>query len=214
MTDNKIDYKLPIVLKELNREDTKLAAAWMQKKKNYKWFDFGNGRQSLSYRTLAVMVKGKSNYIRMYYDSVTDTPIGIIGITGISSVFRTGMLWAIRGNFCKGPANVTKLAASLMILNAFKIYELNSITAWAVEGNVKSLAIIKQMGFQYIGCQRKCHVMNGKTFSRLHFDLLPEELVSDTDLSIIYSRLSNIIEGEIRGDEQYTEELRTGTSNY
>jgi len=56
----------------------------------------------------------------------------------------------------------------------FRELGLHSINTWVVENN-PSLRIGERLHYNYIGRQRQCHMIDGRLYDRLLFDLLASE---------------------------------------
>src|SRR2546422_6191674 len=66
-------------------------------------------------------------------------------------------------------------AASKLLTLGFTELGLESVGAWTVEINVPARRGLEQLGFQYIGRQRRCHWIDGRPYDRLLYDLLATE---------------------------------------
>src|SRR5438132_252066 len=78
--------------------DFELAAAWLQRKENYQWLDFGSSRQGVTPALLKIMVQRQTNFIRLYTSDADDTPIGIVALTNVDRNMRTGTFWIVAGD--------------------------------------------------------------------------------------------------------------------
>src|SRR5256885_10796813 len=78
--------------------DFELAAAWLQRKENYQWLDFGSSRQGVTPALLKIMVQRQTNFIRLYTSDPDDTPIGIVALTNVDRNMRTGTFWIVAGD--------------------------------------------------------------------------------------------------------------------
>ncbi|MGH8315944.1 MAG: hypothetical protein ACRETU_12425, partial [Steroidobacterales bacterium] len=70
-----------------------LAAGWLAREENYRWLDFGAGRQLVTPALLKVMAQRDSHFIRIYTDDHDETPVGIVGLNSVDRAFRTATLW-------------------------------------------------------------------------------------------------------------------------
>jgi len=154
--------------------DFELAAAWLQRKDNYQWLDFGSTRQGVTPTLLRIMVQRETNLIRMYTSHADDTPIGIVALNNVDRNMRTATLWGVAGDKSFRRRGCAQLAASRLLTLAFRDLRLHTVNTWAVAHNV-SLRAIERLGFRFVGRQRQCHFMDGRAYDRLLFDLLASE---------------------------------------
>src|SRR5438132_6690786 len=154
--------------------DFELAAAWLQRKENYQWLDFGSSRQGVTPALLKIMVQRQTNFIRVYTSYEDDTPLGIVALNNVDRNMRTGTLWVVAGDKsfrCRGWAHV---ASSHLLTMAFQELGLHSVNTWIVEHNASRRGA-ERLGFRFIGRQRQCHFLDGQPYDRLLFDLLASE---------------------------------------
>lgn len=155
--------------------DFELAAAWLQRKENNQWLDFGNGRAHITPAVLRIMAQRDTHFIRLYTLPGDDTPIGIVALNDVDRHRRTGTLWGVAGEKsfrCRGWA---QFAASRFLKLAFQELGLHSVNTWIVAHNPSQRAAVR-LGFRYVGRQRQCHFIDGQACDRLLFDMLAGEL--------------------------------------
>jgi RimJ/RimL family protein N-acetyltransferase len=155
--------------------DFELAAAWLQRKENYQWLDFGNTRQGVTSTLLRIMVQRETNLIRLYTSDADDTPIGIVALTNIDRKMRTGTFWIVAGDKSFRSRGWAHIAASRFLTLAFRDLGLHTANTWIVEHNVSRRGA-ERLGFRFIGRQRQCHFIDGQPYDRMLFDLLASEL--------------------------------------
>jgi RimJ/RimL family protein N-acetyltransferase len=155
-------------------ERIELAAGWLAQRENYRWLDFGGGRQVLTPTLLKVMAQRETHCLRLYTSDKDDRPIGIVGLNGIDYTFRTATFWGVSGDKSFRNRGYSTIASSKLMTLAFRDLELYSVNTWAVDHN-PSLRTIERLGFRFIGRQRQCHVIDGRPYDRLLFDLLASE---------------------------------------
>jgi RimJ/RimL family protein N-acetyltransferase len=156
-------------------ERIELVAGWLGEKANYQWLDFGNGIQVLTPVMLKVMTQKDTHLLRIFTSDEEEIPIGVIGLSNVDHRFKTAMIWVALGDKRHSGRGYPFRAASQLLTLGFKELGLHAVNAWAVEHNVASLRIIKRLHFQYIGRQRQCHSIDGRSYDRLLFDLLASE---------------------------------------
>ena len=155
--------------------DFELAAAWLQRKENYQWLDFGSSRQGITPTLLRIMVQREANFLRLYTSDADDTPIGIVALSNIDRNMRTGTFWIVAGDQSFRSRGRGRIAASRFLALAFRDLGLHTVNTWIVEHNVSRRGA-EQLGFRFIGRQRQCHFIDGQPYDRLLFDLLASEL--------------------------------------
>ncbi len=155
--------------------DFELAAAWLQRKENYQWLDFGSSRQGVTPALLKIMVQRQTNFIRLYTSDADDTPIGIVALTNVDRNMRTGTFWIVAGDKSFRSRGWGRIAALRFLALAFRDLGLHTVNTWIVEHNVARRGA-EQLGFRFIGRQRQCHFIDGQPYDRLLFDLLAGEL--------------------------------------
>lgn len=152
-----------------------LAAGWLGEPHNYKWLDFGNGVQQISAATLKIMTQRDIHVLRMFTADDGSTPIGVIGLSNVDRNFKTAAIWIALGDKRYSAKGYPIRAGSKMLAFAFRELGLNAVQCWCVECNHASARLMRSLGFQTIGRQRRAHQIDGKVYDRLWFDLLPSE---------------------------------------
>jgi RimJ/RimL family protein N-acetyltransferase len=154
--------------------DFELAAGWLQRKENYQWLDFGNGRQGITAAALRIMAQRDTHFIRLYTSDLDDSPIGIVALNNVDRHMHTGTLWAVAGDKSFRNRGGSLAAAARLLTLAFQELGLHSVNTWTVEHNASRRGVAR-LGFRYVGRQRHCHFIDGKPYDRLLFDLLARE---------------------------------------
>ena len=155
-------------------ELVELVAGWLSQEDNYKWLDFGNGVHSLTPVSIKVMTQRDLHVLRAFTPNGDDLPIGVVGLSNVDRRFKTaGSMWAVLGR--KRYGGYAPRAASKLLTLAFTELDLESVGAWTVETNTPARRGLEQLGFHYVGRQRRCHWIDGKPYDRLLYDLLASE---------------------------------------
>lgn len=152
-----------------------LVAGWLGRPEIYQWLDFGYGTQCLPPQALKAMLRRDIHVLRTYTGDDDSRPIGVVALSNVSHTFKTATLWVVLGERRYGGRGYPARAVSRLLTLGFRELDLGAINAWAVECNHASIRIMKRLGFQYIGRQRRCHRIAGECYDRLLFDLLPSE---------------------------------------
>lgn len=151
-----------------------LAASWLAQEENYRWLDFGGGRQIVTPALLKVMTQRDSHCLRIYTGGPGDDPVGIVGLNDVNRHAGTGTLWGVTGDKSFRSRGYATFAGSKFLTLAFRELGLRVVNTWAVEHN-PSVRLIERLGFRFVGRLRQCHLMDGRAWDRLLFDLLAAE---------------------------------------
>jgi RimJ/RimL family protein N-acetyltransferase len=151
-----------------------LAAGWLAQKENYQWLDLGNGRVIVTPTLLKIMAQRDTNFMRVYTGDRDDTPVGIVGLNNVDHAFKTATFWGASGEKSFRNRGYSTFASSRLLTLAFRDLGLNAVDTWAVDHN-PSLRTIERLGFRFVGRQRQCHTIDGRSHDRLLFDLLASE---------------------------------------
>lgn len=150
-----------------------LVGQWLGKEENRKWLDFGNGVQALTAPMIKIMTQRGLHVLRVFTGDADDVPAGVVGLSNVDRTFKTATVWAVLGN--KRYGGITARAVSELLTYAFTDLGLSAVNAWTVEVNVAARRTLDRLGFKYIGRQRQCHYLDGRSYDRLLFDLLAGE---------------------------------------
>lgn len=167
-------------LREPDCNDVSDIAAWLAEPDVNRWFDFGHGRQTLPVLAVQLMMQSGRHRLRVFGPTGHRPASGLVVVSDLTHAFGTGSFWVLRDSRRPACTNMTLLASSEILREAFATGRLHSITAWAVDSNVRSRRLLERIGFRRIGWQRDCHVMHGSRFGRVLYDLLPADLSSDS----------------------------------
>ena len=100
--------------------------------------------------------------------------VGIVGLTNVDRVFGTARIWVVVGDKTFGARGHATHAASRLLSYAFRELKLRAVNTWIVEHN-PSRRIAERLNFTLVGRQRQCHVIDGRPYDRLWFDILASE---------------------------------------
>ena len=148
-------------------------AGWLAREENYQWLDFGNGSQPVTPALLKIMSQRDRHFLRAYTDT-DGVAIGICGLNSINRTVNSATFWGASGDKSFRARGFGTRAGATFIALAFRDLGLHTINTWVVEHN-PSLKIIQRLGFRFVGRQRQCHQIDGRTHDRLLFDLLASE---------------------------------------
>lgn len=160
------------------RESADTAGRWLEDEQNYKWLDFGGGRQKISGRALYYMSQSKDNYIRSMVDH-NGRQVGVIGLQHVGSSFRNAMLWGVRPRLRPPTRGHAWIEIKEFLGIGFRELNLHSVYALVAESNRLSLATLERVGFRTMGRQRCAHIVDGVMQDRILLDLLASEYVPD-----------------------------------
>lgn len=163
-------------LRPIESADIPRVAEWLGGEENYQWLDFGHGVQRLSPVALRIMVQRDIHLLRLFTpDEDEDRAVGLVGLSDIDRNFGTATLWAVLGDKEYGRSGLTTRALSRLLTIGFREVGLAVVHAWTLETNRAGQRITEQLKFRFIGRQRSCHVVDGRRYDRLWYDLLAEE---------------------------------------
>lgn len=175
----------PVTLHAMTPATIAELADWLARPHNYKWLDFGNGRQVLSANALAMMAKSGAHCIRACHDS-QERVVGVAALQHVDNGFRSAMLWGVRFRV-RPPARGSAVHQIRQIMEVgFHELGLASVHAWVVATNSPSIAVVKASGMREAGRQRQAHVVDGVAQDRLLFDILASEF--DAQQEVIEAR--------------------------
>jgi RimJ/RimL family protein N-acetyltransferase len=164
-----------MIVKPVERRDEDVVIAWLARKENYQWLDFGNGSPLVSSIVLKVMLRKDSNVCRVFTSDSAEAPIGLVALSNVSHNFKTAMLWYVLGDRRFEGQGYTSRAVSKVLTLGFTEVGLGAVNAWAVEQNAASIRVLERNHFRLIGKQRQCHYIDGRVVDRLLFDLVASE---------------------------------------
>ena len=148
-----------------------LVGEWLAHKENYQWLDFGDGRQLVSAEWLKLAMQRGTYVLRVFTSNGADRPIGVVGLSNVSSHFKTASIWVVLGDRAHAGQGYASRALSRMLTVGFSELGLRSIHTWIVDDD-RSIHLARRVNFRLIGTQRQCHYIDGRPYDRLWFDLL------------------------------------------
>lgn len=155
-------------------ESIEIAAGWIAEKDNYKWLDFGQGRQPPTPLLIKIMTQKDTHVLRLFTTDEDNLPIGVVGLNNLNRLFRTATLWIVVGDKSRLRRGYATRASSKMLDLGFRELGLHTINTWIVDGN-PSIRVAERLNFRFVGRQRECHFIDGRRRDRLMFDLLASE---------------------------------------
>ena len=165
-----------MALKQIEAAEIPLVAGWLSEPRNYQWLDFGRGVQRIEPVALRIMLQRDIHLLRTFtLDGDDSRPVGIVGLSDINRNFGTATLWAVLGEKQYGRLGLTTPAVRDLLSIAFHELGLAAVNAWTLEHNRRAQRILDQLNFRLFGRQRSCHVVDGRRYDRLWYDLLAEE---------------------------------------
>lgn len=151
-----------------------LVAGWLARKENYQWLDFGDGKRVPTPAWLKIMAQRDTDVLRVFTPDIDDTPIGVVGLNNVDRHFKTATLWGMLGDKSYARQGYTTRALSKMLTLGFQELGLHAVNNWVVEHNF-SIHVVEHLNFRLVGRLRQCHVIDGRRYDRLLFDLLASE---------------------------------------
>lgn len=156
-----------------------LVADWLASPPAQRWLDFGPGVRTLSAAAVRVMTQRDIHMLRLFTTDESDEPIGLVALSDIDRTFGTGRLWYVLGEREYAARGYTSRAVAQLLDHAFATLGLQAVNAWVVECNAPSIRVLERNGFTLTGRLRRSHLIDGRAYDRLLFDLLAEEFRAD-----------------------------------
>src|SRR5262245_59709559 len=110
-------------------------SSWLASKENWQWFDFGDGRQTMTPAMLKIMSMRDTHLLRVYTGDIDHRPIGLCGLSNDNHTFGTATLWAVSGDKSFRSRGYAGFAASKVLTLGFRDLGLHAINTWIVESN-------------------------------------------------------------------------------
>lgn len=154
-------------------ERIELAGRWLGAERNAKWLDFGHGVQRVTPLMLKMMTQRDIHCLRLYTGDDDDQPVGVVGLADIDRTFGTASVWCVLGD--KRYSGCSARAVSKMLTVAFTELGLHTVSCWTLEINRGGRGVIDSLPFTYAGRLRQCHVVDGRRYDRLFYDMLASE---------------------------------------
>jgi len=151
------------------------SAYWLERKENYQCLDFGGGSQVVTPALLRIMTQRDTHFVRIY--EIDDgKPLGILGLNDVNRTAGSATLWCVAGESEYRNRGYATTACSRLLTLAFRELGLRTVNTWAVafDGNPYA-RVLDRLSFRYYGRRRQCHVIDGRFYDRLYFDLLASE---------------------------------------
>jgi RimJ/RimL family protein N-acetyltransferase len=164
----------PFDMRPLDADTVPLVAEWLANPLNYKWLDFGLGRQSLGTTALRVMQRSDSHFIRVIHEE-GGRPVGIFGLHNVDNPFGNAMLWGVRARLRPPTKERTRNVLRKVLAHGFEAHGLHSVHAWVVDRNHSSAMLMRSIGMIEMGRMRKCHLLDGVPRDRILFDITRED---------------------------------------
>ena len=153
-----------------SKDDWLLIESWLAQERIWRYLGppFTNG----GFRQAAIAF-GARNGSALYFLAFSDnSPVGFVALSDISIVHQRANVWYALGVAEYAGRGIMKEACRRVIDYAFRIRNLHSLYAWAINGNDSSMAILRGNGFRQYGTQRQAFGLDGKFVDVLWFDLL------------------------------------------
>lgn len=163
-----------------------VATHWLIEEDNWKRLDLGVTAEKIDPITFRILSRNPSHKFFLYFDESSGEPIGVVGFSDINKNSKTARLWYLLGEKKFAKKGYTTRAVAECLKYGFNEMGLTSIYAWTVKDNSeKAGQIFEQNHFNYIGCRRRCHPLDGTVYDRALYDLLSVEY-KERHLSSIY----------------------------
>ena len=164
-------------LAPLNADHYEIVARWLSTPAINRWLS-GDWRDKETTATVvAIAVRNRKN--RFFLVSHDGNPCGLVALSDVELSDKTAMAWYLIGDEQLRGKGITSNAVKQLIRVAFSEMGLESVYAWAVEGNASSLRLLKKVGFREAGRIRRSACLAGRQLDRIYFDITPGDVGSD-----------------------------------
>jgi RimJ/RimL family protein N-acetyltransferase len=165
-----------VSIRPLGAADTEIVATWLADERVHRWLS-GEWRQPRVDATLVALAARKRTNKLFVFDS-GGAPCGVVALSDIDAVDQTAMVWYFLGCAERSRRGLTTAAVRLLVASAFDRFDLHSLYAWIVDGNVASAALLKKIGFRAAGRHRQGTWLIGQRADRVYYDLLRDEFAA------------------------------------
>ncbi|MEX0721743.1 MAG: GNAT family protein [Balneolaceae bacterium] len=148
---------------------------WLIEEENWKSLELGVSAQKLDPITFRNLSRQPKHEFYLYFDEKTGQPIGLVALSDINKTSKTARLWYMLGEKEFVQKGYTAKAVNECLKQGFNELGLTSIYVWIVKKNAKSGQVLESNFFNYIGCRRHCHPLDGTIYDRYLYDLLASE---------------------------------------
>ncbi|WP_428241202.1 GNAT family N-acetyltransferase [Gynuella sp.] len=161
-------------------ENCRPLADWLLSKHVARWMDYGNGKQDISELQLSMILISQRNYARLFRIPGESEPLGIFCLNSVDNAMNHAEVWAARNHLNRqrrsgSYRHATASAAVQILADGFLDLNLKVISSWAVECNRNSIQLHDAVGMRQTGILRKRHVIDGKRYNRICYDITLEE---------------------------------------
>lgn len=163
-----------VSLRELTPEHFEFVARWLSDPEINRWLSSEWRRKDVAPSMIAIAVRNRRN--RLFLVMSDDNPCGIVALSDLEPEDGTANVWYFLGDRTLSGKGITSAAVRELVRLAFGQLGLASLSAWAMEGNVASQRLLRQVGFRELGRMRHSARYGEQRVDRIYFDLLPGEL--------------------------------------
>ena len=164
-------------IRPLEEGDYALVAGWLMDPAINRYLYAEWRDRHISDKLIALAANGRKN--KMWLGVADDQPYGLIAVGGVEPKDCSGAAWYLRGSGVeRKPAAMTRCVA-LAMRDAFRSFELHTISASVQAGNVASVKLLEAIGFRSVGVMREAFRVDGNFVDRIVFDLLESDLKGD-----------------------------------
>ncbi|WP_454862715.1 GNAT family N-acetyltransferase, partial [Paraburkholderia fungorum] len=115
-------------LREPDCHDVNDIAAWLTERDISRWFDFGQGRQTLPVLAVQLMMQSGRHRLRVFGPTGHKPASGLVAVSDLTHAFGTGSFWVLRDSQRPACTDMTLLASTEILREAFETGRLRSIT--------------------------------------------------------------------------------------
>ena len=149
-------------------------ASWLAEPQVNRWLYAEWRERPVDERLIALAARGARN--AMWLCTVDQAPYGLVAVGGIAPTDRSGVLWYVRNPFATRRPGAMSACVAAAVRTAFDALGLHSLQASVQSDNQASEALLRTVGFQFVGVRREAFHVDSRFIDARLFDLLPGEI--------------------------------------
>jgi diamine N-acetyltransferase len=166
------DY-MEIYLRKMTLDDFSTVSPWFNNPDNALWLNsiYRFGKYNPITHNLGL--KQKSNCL--FLGLSNESPVGFVGLSQIDIIDKSAMVWYTVASEKSRNKGIGTQLVHLILKEAFNSLNLHTVYASVAEPNISSCKVLEKNNFKQVGIQRQCHLINGKFYNRVIFDIVAGE---------------------------------------
>ena len=149
-------------------------ASWLAEPRVNRWLYAEWRERPVDERLIALAARGARN--AMWLCTVDQAPYGLVAVGAIAPTDRSGVVWYVRNPFTTRRPRLMSACVAAACRAAFDELALHSLQASVQWDNQSSEALLRTVGFQFVGVRREAFRVDSRFIDARLFDLLPGEI--------------------------------------